>query len=158
MTSWLAFCIWLTLVYFNTRLNILRWQATTYFGGPLRLVSSKLRWAPLLTNSCQAEGYSSSVWSNGTLFLLPTSASDRQQFRDVSVVYEGQESDASFSKGEQGRCFEWKPFGIATFNALTMKSVRGSKRVVAQFSCCQLPGGFLPRNSTQVRCPVPCDC
>lgn len=27
------FCAWVLMVYFNTRMNVLRWQARTYFGG-----------------------------------------------------------------------------------------------------------------------------
>ena len=100
---------------------------------PLRPDSSTLRWAPVLRNSYQSEGYPSSVWSNGTVpFSLPTTLSDRQQFQDVSVVYQGRERVSSSCENEQEWCFEWKPFGIATFNALTMKSIRGSKRVPAQ--------------------------
>ena len=39
----------------------------------------------------------------------------------------------SLSESEQVWEFEWKPFGFATFNALTMESIRGSKRVLDQF-------------------------
>ena len=57
---------------------------------PIQLVSSKLCWAPAFNNSCQLEGYPSSVWTDGTVScVLPTPASERQHIRDVSVVYQG---------------------------------------------------------------------
>ena len=59
---------------------------------PIQLVSSKLRWAPLLNNSCQLEGYPSSVWTDGSVpCVLPTPASERQHFQGVSIVYQDQE-------------------------------------------------------------------
>ena len=101
---------------------------------PIQFVSSKLRWAPVLNNSCQSEGYPSSVWSDGTVpCLLPTPASERQHFQDVSVVYHGQENTVSSCESEQIGDFRWKPFGIATFNALTIKSLRGSSVFLLSF-------------------------
>merc|ERR1719469_920289 len=33
ITLWATFLLWLFLLYLNTRMNVLRWQARTYFGG-----------------------------------------------------------------------------------------------------------------------------
>lgn len=33
VTLWITMCIWLLLLYLNMRMNVLRWQAVTFFGG-----------------------------------------------------------------------------------------------------------------------------
>jgi len=33
VTLWITMCVWLFLLYLNTRMNVLRWQAVNYFGG-----------------------------------------------------------------------------------------------------------------------------
>ena len=76
---------------------------------PIRMVSSKLRWAPVLNSSCQPGGSPSSVWSDGSVpFLLATSATERHQFQDFSVVYQGLENVLSSCESEPVWCFEWK--------------------------------------------------
>lgn len=48
ITLWLTFCAWILVLYMNMRMNILRWQARTYFGGKApHMVESYLLAVPL---------------------------------------------------------------------------------------------------------------
>ena len=104
---------------------------------PLRLVGSALRWAPVVLNSFQSEAHPTKVWNDGWApFVLHSAECERDRCRDVSVVFQGQglepTSTSVPNSSERGRGFEWKPFGLATLNALILKkSIRGSKRVLA---------------------------
>ena len=93
--------------------------------------------ALVIVNSYPSVPYSASVWNDGSVpFVLPP-----RILSVTDVVTSPSCSRVSVpSNSEHGRCFEWKPFGIATLNALTLRSIRWSKRVLAQLRAanCQM--------------------